>query len=256
MLHTDFDPAKTALINPWESMDRNENMPENLIGVFSKKIVDEYLLRLPAELVDVSESCMCDFPIYRCTWPDGTVFALTMMPVGAPLAASIMEETAALGVKRFLMLGSCGVLNHDITAGHLLVPHAAVRDEGTSYHYLPAAEEVALDAAAVDAVCAALREIAVPHARVKTWTTDAFYRETAGKVEKRRAQGCAVVEMECAALAAVAEFRGLTFAQLLWAADSLAGEEWDSRNLGRNGMDAHELYMQAAVAALKALSKH
>ena len=175
------------------------------------------------------------------------------MRVGAPSACGIMEEMIPHGVKKFLMLGSCGALDHAITAGHILVPYAAVRDEGTSYHYAPPAEEAVLEPACVDAVCQALEDMDVPYARVKTWTTDAFFRETRGKVEKRLKQGCSVVEMECAAMATVAAFRNVKFAQFMWAADSLSGEKWDARNLNKLGTDAGEIYMEAAIRALEYL---
>lgn len=55
-------------------------------------------------------------PVYRCTAPNGTVFALMCMRVGAPSACGIMEEMIPHGVKKFLMLGSCGALDHAITA--------------------------------------------------------------------------------------------------------------------------------------------
>lgn len=250
MLHTDFDPSMTAVVNPADVIRHNPEMPENMVGVFSYKIVNEYVKRLNAVQVGHHKSCMGIQPIWKCTWPDGTEFALTMMLVGGPCAASIIEEAIPMGVKRFVMLGSCGALNHEITAGHILVPEAAVRDEGTSYHYLPPAEEVTLDPHCVGAVCRALDSLNAPYARVKTWTTDAFYRETRGKVEKRLKQGCSVVEMECASMAAVAKFRGVQFAQFLWAADSLSGEVWDQRNLSELGMSENELYMEAAVRTL------
>ena len=251
MLHTDFDSCKTAVINPADVITRNPEMPENLIGVFSYKIVDNYVNRLNAEQIGVLKSCMGIVPIWKCKWHDGTEFALVSMMVGGPCAATVLEETIPMGVKRFVMLGSCGALNHDITAGHIIVPEAAVRDEGTSYHYLPAAEEVALDPRCVEAICKALESLDAPYVRTKTWTTDAFYRETAAKVHKRREQGCAVVEMECASMAAVAQFREVDFAQFLWAADSLSGEGWDRRNLSQLGMDANELYMEAAVRTFR-----
>ena len=87
---------------------------------------------------------------------------------------------------------------------------------------------------------------------MKTWTTDAFFRETRGKVEKRLKQGCSVVEMECAAMATVAAFRNVKFAQFMWAADSLSGEKWDARNLNKLGTDAGEIYMEAAIRILPA----
>ena len=130
-----------------------------------------------------------------------------------------------------------------------------MRDEGTSYHYLPPAEEIALDPVCVNAVCAALEALGVPFVRTKTWTTDAPYRETRGKVEKRLKQGCSVVEMECASMAAAAEFRGKPFAQFLWAADSLSGEEWDRRTLGSFDPNNGTLYMEIAVRALQNMAQ-
>lgn len=251
MLHTDFDPCKTAVINPADIITRNPEMPENLIGVFSYKIVNECVKNLNAVQIGEIKSCMGPSPIWKCKWHDGTEFALVSMLVGGPCAASILEETIPMGVKRFVMLGSCGALNHDITAGHIIVPETAVRDEGTSYHYLPAADEIDLKPHCVEAVCKAMESLDAPYVRTKTWTTDAFYRETRGKVEKRLKQGCAVVEMECASMAAVAEFRDVDFAQFLWAADSLSGEKWDKRNLSELGMGENELYMEAAVRTFR-----
>lgn len=72
-------------------------------------------------------------------------------------------------------------------------------------------------------------------------------------MEKRLSEGCAVVEMECASMAAVAQFRGMPFAQFLWAADSLSGETWDKRTLGALGMDDNALYMEAAVRVFRYL---
>ena len=110
-----------------------------------------------------------------------------------------------------------------------------------------------LEPESVNAVCQALEDMDAPYARVKTWTTDAFFRETRGKVEKRLKQGCSVVEMECAAMATVAAFRNVKFAQFMWAADSLSGEKWDARNLNKLGTDAGEIYMEAAIRTLEYL---
>lgn len=253
MIHTDFDPEKTAVIEPSEFYHPMENMPEALIGVFSRPLTEKYAAEFHGEVIMQYQDCNGGEPVYRCTSPNGTVFALMCMRVGAPSACGIMEEMIPHGVKKFLMLGSCGALDHAITAGHILVPYAAMRDEGTSYHYAPPAEEAVLEPACVDAVCQALEDMDVPYARVKTWTTDAFFRETRGKVEKRLKQGCSVVEMECAAMATVAAFRNVKFAQFMWAADSLSGEKWDARNLNKLGTDAGEIYMEAAIRTLEYL---
>lgn len=255
MLHTDFDPERIAVINPNQTVEMVPNMPRGMVGAFSQKIVDDYVARTGSPQIAAFKSCMGAMPIYRCVSADGFPFALVNMPVGGPSAAGIVEEAYAMGVQQFLAFGCCGALDHWVTAGHLLVPEAAVRDEGTSYHYLPPAEEIALDPVCVNAVCAALEALDVPFVRTKTWTTDAPYRETRGKVEKRLKQGCSVVEMECASMAAAAEFRGKPFAQFLWAADSLSGEEWDRRTLGSFDPNNGTLYMEIAVRALQNMAQ-
>jgi nucleoside phosphorylase len=69
----------------------------------------------------------------------------------------------------------------------------------------------------------------LPYRVGKTWTTDAPYRETAGKISRRKEEGCLVVEMESAALIAVAQFRNVIFGQALYGGDDLSGAEWDTR---------------------------
>jgi uridine phosphorylase len=121
------------------------------------------------------------------------------------------------------------VLDREIAVGHVIVPTSAVRDEGTSYHYLPPGREVSASPAAVAAITQTLEARHVPYILGKTWTTDAIFRETAGKVARRRAEGCLAVEMEAAAFFAVAQFRGVTFGQMLYGGDDVSGSEWDDR---------------------------
>jgi uridine phosphorylase len=155
--------------------------------------------------------------------------AIAQGGVGAALAAGWLEELIALGGRAFVAVGGAGVLVPDVALGHVIVPTSAVRDEGTSYHYLPAAREVGPTDDALAAILATLIGNAIPHVEGKTWTTDGFYRETHQKVRRRVAEGCLVVEMEAAAFFAVARFRGVAFGQMLYAGDDLSGETWDSR---------------------------
>jgi uridine phosphorylase len=132
----------------------------------------------------------------------------------------------------------------------LIVPASAVRDEGTSYHYLPPAREVAASADGVAAVEAVLKEHGCPYLLGKTWTTDAFYRETPARIRRRKAEGCLAVEMEAAALFAVAQFRGVTFAQILYAGDDVSGDQWDHRAWQGRGRTRLTLFRLAAEACL------
>ena len=81
----------------------------------------------------------------------------------------------------------------------------------------------------------ALREFAAgrgyPFVEGTTWTTDAFYRETRAKIERRRQMGAICVEMECAAMQALCDFRGVEFFQFLYAGDNLDHSSWDPRSL-------------------------
>jgi uridine phosphorylase len=144
--------------------------------------------------------------------------------------------------------GGAGVLT-DLAKGHVVVPSSAVRDEGTSFHYAPPGREVAPTPAALAAVIAVLEKQSVPHAVAKTWTTDALYRETRDRIVRRKAEGCVTVEMEAAALFAVARFRGVELAQLLYSGDSLSGDSWDHRDWHNSSAREH-LFWLAAEACL------
>jgi uridine phosphorylase len=173
-------------------------------------------------------------------------------PIGASMTAAALEMLIAVGVDRVIACGGAGNLEVDHAVGHVVVPTGAVRDEGTSYHYLAPARTVAATPAAVDAIRATLDARAVPYAVGLTWTTDAIFRETRSRVARRRAEGCLTVEMEAAAIFAVAEFRGITAGQLLYAADDLSADEWDHRDWSSQ-TGVRERLFDLALAAVQQL---
>jgi len=181
---------------------------------------------------------------------DGGHVAVLHPGVGAALAAVRLENAIALGCRRFVACGGAGALVPDLALGHVVVPTSAVRDEGTSYHYLPPDREVRADPEAVRLVEGLLNERGVPCVLGKTWTTDGPYRETPARVSRRRQEGCLVVEMEAAALFAVAQFRQVPLVSLLYAGDSLASDEWDHRSWDRHH-GREPLFRLAAEAALR-----
>ncbi len=169
--------------------------------------------------------------------------------VGAPLAAGLLDEVIAYGCRAFIACGSAGVLDREIAVGHVVVPTSAVRDEGTSYHYAPPGREIEPSPDAVAAIERTLLDRDVPYILAKTWTTDAFYRETPAKVALRRAEGCLTVEMEAAAFFAVARFRNVTFGQMLYGGDDVSGEEWDTRSWHSRTSAREALFWLAVEAA-------
>ncbi|MDP9184844.1 MAG: nucleoside phosphorylase, partial [Actinomycetota bacterium] len=169
--------------------------------------------------------------------------------VGAPLAGGFFEESMAHGCRRFMAVGTAGGLVPSLTLGHVIVPTFAIRDEGTSYHYLPPSRSVEPNLDATETLIQTLKRHDVPFVTGGTWSTDGFYRETKRKVERRVEEGCLTVEMEAAALFAIARFRGVPIAQLLTTSDDLSGEAWSG--FGSPDHDVRwSLFLLAAEAVL------
>lgn len=150
MLCSDFDPDRKAVINPEDNFSPLPGFPQMCMGVYSQPIVESLLQRFGGEEILALRFCSGPVPVYRVR-ALGQEFALFVPHVGGAASGSMMEELAAHGGRCFVFFGSCGVLRGEITDGHLILPTAAVRDEGLSYHYLPPADEVALDPACVAA---------------------------------------------------------------------------------------------------------
>jgi uridine phosphorylase len=204
-----------------------------------------------ATLLTNQRSEMGLHPVYRLDAGGGRQVALFHPGVGAPLAAGMLEEVIALGSRRFIVCGGAGALDRALTVGHLVVPTSAVRDEGTSYHYMPASREVAAPGEAVAAIEAVLRAEGLPYVLGKTWTTDAIFRETPARIAWRREEGCVTVEMEAATLFAVAQFRGVTLGQILYSGDDLSGPVWDSRGWTSKAEVRAQLLRLAVEACLR-----
>jgi uridine phosphorylase len=229
----DFDATRDAVIEPAFTV-RPFDLPAHVVLCFFGDAIASFVGDHQGREIGRLVSEMGSNPVFEVDL-DGRRLAITQAGVGAPLAAGWLDELIALGGRAFVAAGGAGVLVPDLAMGHVVIPTAAIRDEGTSYHYLPAAREVAPTDDALAAITETLERLGVPHVAGKTWTTDAIYRETREKVRRRVAEGCLTVEMEAAAFFAVARFRGVSFGQMLYAGDDLSGEAWDGR-----GWPAHE----------------
>jgi uridine phosphorylase len=170
--------------------------------------------------------------------------------IGAPIAAAVMEELIALGCRRFVSIGTAGCLRPDLAIGTLVVCDRAVRDEGTSHHYVPSSLWAWPSTELTGAVEAALRRQGVQPHIGGAWTIDALYRETAAEVRHYRSLDVAVVEMEAAALFAVAAYRGAQAAAVFTVSDSLADLVWRPEFHREEVGDALEAMFAAACEAL------
>jgi uridine phosphorylase len=252
----EFDDSLQAIIEPRRILRRHDTLPERCVLCFFQDVIDQICGGGKAEVLLRLASEIGKNPVYVMGVPEGNGVSerITVVHpgVGAPLSAAFLEELIALGCMKFIACGGAGVLVPEIAVGHVVIPSSAVRDEGTSYHYLPPSREVYASQDGVVALEAVLNTHHVPYVIGKTWTTDAVYRETRAKMEQRKAEGCIVVEMEAAAFFAVAQFRGVTFAQLLYGGDDLSGDEWDHRDwINGQASTREKLFWLAAEAVLR-----
>ena len=231
----EFDDNPQAVIMPnHEGLDLQ--LPKKCIYAFLEEEIDRYVQEVGADCVGEFVSATKTYPVYVMDYK-GEKVCLAQAPVGSAPAAQFMDWLIGYGVEQIISTGTCGVLA-DIEENAFLVPVRALRDEGTSYHYAAPSRYMEMQIEAISVIEQVLEQLGVPYEEVMTWSTDGFYRETAEKVAYRKEEGCAVVEMECAALAAVAQLRGAVWGELLFTADSLADlDNYDQRDWGAEAFD-------------------
>jgi uridine phosphorylase len=217
------DTTEPGIIEP-TALYRHNRAPRRAVMCFFSEVVDAAEGSIHARL-----SSQLRRPLYVTTW-QGEQIAYFYPGLGAPAACIAMEEAIAMGCQDFVAVGGAGALIPELQLGEVLIADQALRDEGTSYHYLPAARFVSADETVNAAIAASLDAADVPYLRGTTWTTDAIFREPSSRVDRRRDEGCATVEMEAAAFFAVAKYRGVRVGQMLYAGDTLAGETYDTRD--------------------------
>ena len=233
MILEEFDPAKTAVINPDMIFEKTGDFPETVVSIFSHQLFNTIVEFLGGVKIGESRDVDGIWPIYEVNYK-GRRFGFYKGRLGAPACVGCFEELVALGAKRIILLGNCGVLDKNIQDCGIIIPTKAIRDEGTSYHYLPASDFIEVNRKYREEFKEVLEEFGYPYVEGVTWTTDAFFRETAKKIEARKNMGAICVEMECAAMQALCEFRDVEFFQFLYAGDNLDHSQWDPRSLSGN----------------------
>lgn len=230
MLLTEFDPIREAVINPDMVFKKIPDFPETLVSIFSHQLFHKIRDFLGGRVIAETQDVDGIWPVYEVTYR-GKRFAFYKARLGAPACVGCFEDVIPMGVKRIILLGNCGVLDGNIKDCGIIIPTRAIRDEGTSYHYAPASDYIDVNQRYVEEFQSVLTEFGYAYVVGTTWTTDAFYRETRAKVEARKKMGAVCVEMECAAMQAMCDFRGVEFFQFLYAGDNLDHSDWDPRSL-------------------------
>lgn len=226
MITDSFDNQSNAIINP----PVNETAPtvDACILTFSHAIEKYVLENFDCKQIASFWFATGETPIYQMEYK-GKCLAFYKTYVGAPACVGTVEDTlSAIKTNRYVVFGGAGCLDKKIAHGKVMIPTAAYRDEGTSYHYAPASDYITVKNA--DIVAKFMQENGIPFVKGKTWTTDSFYRETVNNFERHKADGCISVEMECAALQAMCDFRGLNLYTFFTSGDLLDAPKWDERH--------------------------
>jgi len=169
-------------------------------------------------------------------------------PEPAPYAAADLEFLISAGARQILFVNGAGSLRSDLPVGSVLLPGELIREEGTSFHYLPPERVLHTDARLNERLCRIAAELGVELVRGKHWTTDAIYRTTFDKVKRYRTQGVNSVDMELSALAGVARYRRCELSALLVVTDVASrSHTWD----GTASTQFQEGVRQAAQIAAK-----
>jgi len=145
---------------------------------------------------------------------------------GAPTAVMTLEELAAYGINKFINLGTAGGLQNDMNVGDMVVCESAIRDEGTSHHYLPGEKYAHSGKELTTELWPTLEKRGIRFRIGVSRTTDAPYRETIEELQKFRNEGVLTVEMEASALFAVGAFRGVSVSSVFTVSDILTEEGW------------------------------
>ena len=227
MITDSFDDKSEAIINP--HLKESAPKVDACIVTFSY-IIEQYVLEHynPKQIASFKFATGIT-PIYEINY-NNKKFAFFKTYVGGPACTGTIEDAISeIDTKKFIVFGGSGCLDKEIAHGKIIVPTFAYRDEGTSYHYMAPSDYVEVKNYHI--VSEFMKEYGYPYIEGKTWTTDSFYRETRNNFEKRKKDGCISVEMECASLQAMCDFRNLEFYIFFTSGDLLDAPKWDQRHI-------------------------
>lgn len=168
---------------------------------------------------------------------DGAPYGVVGCAVGAPFAVLVAEELFASGCRFLVSVTSAGRIAETRPPPYFVVIDRALRDEGTSHHYLPPALWSPADGALAAAVHRDLAGFRVPVDRGASWTTDAPFRETEAAIRRASDLGALAVEMEAAALYAFAQARKRTVLCFAHVTNTMGAAALDFEKGRNDGVD-------------------
>lgn len=218
MITHSYDPYSGAIITPAALFGEQKGFCKIAIATFSREIYPAVLERYPNEQIAEIRAANRIKPVHLLTLDENLKVAFYLSEIGSAMAGTdVIEINWKTGANKFILFGSAGALDKEATAGKYVIPTAAYRDEGMSYHYAPPSDYISIPKA--DHLEKVFSENHLPFVKGKVWTTDALYMETRELVRRRKADGCIAVEMELAGVQAVCDHYGLELYDFLATGD-------------------------------------
>jgi len=199
-----------------------KKIPDGVIFVYSSRLLDYILKHNKTEKIK-------DYfygTFYSLKNTDSRIGIVAGFGIGAPVVVTLMEELIASGVKRFISIGEAGTLQKNLKIGSIVVCEKAIRDEGTSHHYLKPSKYAYASRSLTQKIEQVLLGNNEKYVVGTSWTIDAPYRETVAEARKYQKEGVATVEMEAAAIFAAARYRKVEAGAIFTVSDSLAELKW------------------------------
>ena len=204
-----------------------ENVPPVCILEFDGDITDRLVRDGTAQLF---EPWACFHTSMFAIELEGVQCGMISRTIGGPYTVLIAEQLQAAGAKLIIGLTSAGRVSPDLPLPSLVVVTSAIRDEGTSYHYLAPAKEVGCNSPVTVHLATELSNIGWAIRSGKVWTTDAPYRETKVQLERWANDGVLAVEMQAAALFAFGIARQIFVASVAMVSNAVdhTGKQFDT----------------------------
>ena len=187
---------------------------------------------------------------------DARILVLKVPGFGAPTAVMTLEELTAFGIDTFVNLGTAGGLQQNMDIGDIVICDRAIRDEGTSHHYLPDEEYAYSCPELTERLCTAFEKKGIQYSKGTSWTTDAPYRETIEELRQYCADGVATVEMEASALFAVGAYRGVSVSAVFAISDILSEEDWNQGYHSEEKLEGLKQIFEIALEMIAINSKN
>lgn len=242
-----------SMISPSEFMDYQKEQgtypkfkkPEGVIFCYQNRLMKYVLENHKTTKVDGFYGEM-----YLLDETEGKIAIIGRFGIGSPVAVTLLEELIAFGIKKFISVGTAGTLQKDIEIGSLMLCNRAIRDEGTSHHYIETSKYAYASKKITDNLKKFLDKLDQKYFVGTSWTIDAPYRETVAEARQYQADGVATVEMEASALFVVAEYREVDLGAMFTISDSLAELEWKPKFHSKKTIQGLETLYKVSINAL------